>query len=230
MAADRPGLLHAVAAGGAIFYLAVQTVQRILFAFVLPRPSSPLEELLLRQHPADAARALLLLASFFALVPVYVAVARLRRHRAPGAASCGVLSGLLFVAFELAYRSLDLFLVGGPWADAARASPSAAADILARVALWEQAVEAWYFPLLATHLASSTAFTIACWPRAGDDRWHWLAAASFGLNALRLAARLLGGYAGIAPLAAFSGALYFPAVALVTALLAVWLVRRSISG
>ena len=183
--------LFTFAAGCAAIYLAVQTLQ-----------------LVLRSTGAETLRATTVLLSFFGLPPIYAAVALRRFHRAPASCVCGVAFGLLFVAFELAYRSLELFMV-------------------ARPALWEQAVEAWYFPLLAVHMASSTAFTVACWPRAGDDRWDVLAAASFGLNALRLLGRLLGGYAGVAPLAALSGPLYFPAVATVNVLLVAWLARQA---
>lgn len=67
----------------------------------------------------------------------------------------------------------------------------------------------------------------ACWPRAGDDRWQAVAAAAFGLNALRLVARLLGGYAGVTPLAALSGPLYVPAIATVLTLLLAWFWRQA---
>jgi hypothetical protein len=208
------------------FYLVAQTLQQILVRAVLPESAAPLDELLGRHAPAEVLRAVAILSSMFLMVPVYAAIALRRLRRSPGAAACGFAFGLLFVAFEVSYRSLDLFLVGGTWADAVRTDPTAAAAVLERVAWWEQAVGAWYFPLLAVHLGSSIAFTLACWPRRGGDRWDWLAAASFGLNGVRLAGRLLGGYGGMAWLGALSQALYFPAVVVVTTLLTIWLARQ----
>jgi hypothetical protein len=179
------------------FYLAVQTFQFVVRRIAGVPAGAPLDE----------ARAVLLLVSHFALVPLYAAVALRRFRHAPAAAVCGVLFGALFVLFELAYRSIEVF-VPGP------------------IARWDEIVEAWYFPLLGAHLLSTTAFTVACWPRAGDDGWQAVAAAAFGLNALRLVGRMLGGYAGVAPLAALSGPAYFPAMATVLALLLAWLVRQ----
>jgi hypothetical protein len=221
---NPPMYLFATLCAG--FYLIAQTLQRILLLAVLPEYASPLDELLGSRAPAETLRAVAILSSMFLMVPVYAAVALRRFRRSPGAAVCGFAFGLLFVAFEVAYRSLDLFLVGGTWADAVRADPAAAAAVLERVALWEQAVGAWYFPLLTVHLGSTIAFTFACWPRRGGDRWDWLAAAAFGLNGIRLAGRLLGGYGGVAWLGALSQAWYFPLVAVVMTLLTIWLARQ----
>lgn len=213
------------AAACAALYLAVQTLQFALTRTLLADAPTGLAALLARQQGAEAVRGLSLLLSHVLLIPMYAEVALRRFARAPAAAISGVAFGTLFVACELAYRSIDYFLAGGAWAAEARAAADPA-PVLARVAAWEQVIAAWYFPLLTVHLAATTAFTVACWPRAGDARRDWLGAAAFGLNGVRLAGRILGGYAGVAPLAALSGPLYFPTVAAYYALLVVWLSRR----
>jgi hypothetical protein len=178
-----------VAAVCAGLYLAVQCFQEIVF---------------LARLPLDAVRATALLLSFFALIPVYVAVAldRLRHH--PGLALCGAIFGFMFVLFELGHRAIDLYVPGG---------------------LAPAVVQGIYLVLLLSHLLSSVCFALAL--RGEKARWDHLGQIAFAVNALRLLGRVLGGYAGVTWLEPLSGPLYFPAVALVMLLLTVWLARRA---
>ena len=208
--------LFAVAAVCAGLYLAAQTLQLILGLTLLPSPATPQAEALGRTLPAETLRAVVLLLSFFALIPVYVALALDRFRAAPGAAVCGAIFGIMFVLLEIAYRDIDLFVVSGVWARAGD---------LGRLSLWDQAVSGWYLILLLSHFLSSACFALAF--RRDATRWDLLAVFSFALNALRLLGRILGGYAGVGWLATLSGPLYFPAVAVVMTLLLVWLAGRA---
>jgi len=208
--------LFAVAAVCAGFYLAAQTLQHVLRLTVLPPPATPEAEALMRMLPAETLRAVVLLLSFFALIPIYVAVALDRFRAAPGAAVCGAIFGTMFVLLEISYRTIDLFVVSGVWAHAGE---------LGRLSLWDQAVNGWYLILLLSYFLSSVCFALAF--RRDATRWDLLAFFSFTLNALPVLGRILGGYAGVGWLATLSGPLYFPAVVVVMTLLVVWLVGRA---
>lgn len=208
-------------------YLAAQVLQFVLLRLVLSSPASPHEEMLARLAPAETLRATLLLLSHFCLVPVYIAIAVRRWRHAPGAAACGVVFGAAFVLFEVSYRSLDLFLVSHGWAAAYAAAPDPA--LIERTALWEQAVSAWYFPLLAAHLLASLSFLITATPRE-RGAWDALLQIAFPLNALRLTGRILAGWPGIEWLKPLSGPFYFPPMATFLVLLTIWLARQTVAA
>lgn len=107
------------------------------------------------------------------------------------------------------------------WANDYRLSDLGRDLIVQRCQLWNQMVQGWYFPLLLAHLLASVCFLIATWRMTG--RWAWLAPAAFGLNAIRLLARMLNSFAGQNWLAPFNGlALYFTLVAIINGMLAAW--------
>jgi hypothetical protein len=219
--------IAAICAG---FYLAVQTFQFVLFRLVLATGGGPVEAAIARLEPLETVRAVLLLISMFALVPVYVAIALRCFRAAPGTALSGLIFGVAFVLFELAYRTIDLFLVSQVWAAAVRDGGDAAAAALERIQLWEAAIGAWYFVLLAAHLLASICFAAAVHFQRGPDaegRWDVLAVIAFALNAVRLVGRLLGSHGGVEWLLPLSGRFYFPAVGVIMVLLTIWLARQA---
>ena len=223
---EHPTRLHIAAVICLGLYLAAQILQLILVRGFLPQPQGAEQEMLARLAPGETLRAVVMLLSHFCLVPVYVALAMRRWRIAPGAAACGALFGMTFVLFELSYRTLDLFLVSHGWAAAyATADAAARAALIERTALWEQAVGAWYFGLLAAHLLASLCF-LAAFRRREPGAWDLLAQLAFAINALRLTGRMLGGWAGIDWLAPLSGRFYFPPMATFLVLLTVWLARQ----
>jgi hypothetical protein len=219
--------LYLLATACLALYLGAQILQLVLRVWILPAPGSAHEEMLARLGPAETLRATVLLLSHFCLVPVYVAVALRRWGHAPGAAACGVVFGAAFVLFEVSYRTVDLFLVSHGWAAAyTTADAGARTLLLERTALWEQAVGAWYFALLAAHLLASIGFLVAA-ARRERGAWDLLLQLAFALNALRLIGRILASWPGMAWLKPLSGSFYFPPMASFLLLLIVWLARQA---
>jgi hypothetical protein len=220
--------LPCLAAAGATAYLAAQTFQEFAYRWWIPASGDPRAELLVRLSAIDRARAAVLLASFAGLALAYTAIAAALVPRARTAAVAGGVAAAGFIALELATRAFDLFVVGLRWAPAfAAGSPEASGAVLDRVAQWSQLETALYAPLLACHLAASAAFAVGLARGARLDR---ILAAAMGLNALRVAARMLAMYADQDWLAPINDAIYFPATAVSFAVLVAWLALRCRRG
>jgi hypothetical protein len=209
------------------FYVVAQVAQVILNRLVLSPAADPAADIAQRLLAADRLRQALVLASLV-LVPIaYAALAAARWSQSRGAAIVGLAFGVLFSAYECAYRSIDLF-AGGRWAAAFVAATDAAtrADLLGRFELWEGVVQALYLPLLAAHGLSSAAFAAAVGLRRGDA-WDRLLAAALAANAVRALLRIAQMHLGVAALAPVSGALYLPVTLWTYGTLAAWLARAS---
>lgn len=132
-----------------------------------------------------------------------------------------------FIGFELLHRSIDYFVVGRQWATAFDASGDAGTrhDILATYAAWSSFARGLYFPLMLSYMGSSVGFLYATMRDTGV--WARVASFAFGLNALRLLARLMSTYGDATWLDPINNTAYFPFVFVINALLAVWLLRQA---
>jgi hypothetical protein len=204
-------------------FLASQIFQEIAYRFLIPSAQKPEEELTNYLRPADRVRAALVGGTIPLLVVPYATIALHYFAAAPMASVLGLVFGLAFVGCEVAHRSIDFFLVGERWASRlSQASETERATILNRFALWGDIGRAWYFPLLLAHFLASCFFLAAMSTNGEGSGWHRLGPAAFALNALRLIGRLASMFAGQKWLDGLNNRLYFPAVLVINALLAVW--------
>jgi hypothetical protein len=121
----------------------------------------------------------------------------------------GLIAGTAFIGFEIAARSIDLFLMGQQWAHQFQAATtfSAREMVLEQFQLWNDFEHAWYFPLFLSHFVSSCGFCVATWKSSG---WYRLGPIAFLLNGLRLIGRILGMFAGQRWLESRNHTSYFP--------------------
>lgn len=204
-------------------FLATQIFQALCLLFWLPGMETAADDLMARVSWLDQVRNAAVLTGIVLLTVPYTVITIARLPTAPLASVLGFVFAMFFVAIELVSRGIDLILVSRQWAvEFATATAVARETILGQHALWNQATHGFYFPLLLSWLLGSLCFAIATW--RGEGRWHRLASLAFALNALRILARLLGSYAGVAWLAPFNGlSTYLPSVVTINALLAAWL-------
>jgi hypothetical protein len=225
------GLL-ALGAAIAGFYVVAQLIQQVVVRFMLPDAPDVAAEIASRLLVPNRVRQAAVLASIFLVPLAYAALASARWRYAPGPVISGLLFGLLFVALECAYRSIDLFAVGA-WAAefAATTDPMRRDAQLERFMLWDGVVISLYLPLLAAHALSSAAFAVAV-ASGGEsgDRWDWLLAVVLGVNALRGILRMLQMHAGITALGPVNGALYLPVTLLTYGMLSAWLARAALQA
>jgi hypothetical protein len=204
-------------------YVAAAVAQRVIRALFLGSRESPAEAILVRVQTADQVRATLVLVSIFLSLVVFVAIGINRVKRAPGAVALGLASGVLFVAMEIWYRSIDLFLVSQRWAHAYRQAniETPKQQLLQRVTDWEHLVEALYFSLLLALFLSVTSFAVAL--GRDSNRWVRLACLGWVLYGASVLLRLLGGYAGLDWLEPFNSQAYLPCAVAGYGLTALWL-------
>jgi hypothetical protein len=126
-----------------------------------------------------------------------------------------------FVVFEIGYRSVELFVIQLHWSDDADSAAT-----VTRFLLFDQAVTALYFPLLVSHGIASG---LAAWavPFRGSDRWLKFA---LGWNAVRLALRTIGMFAGVAWMNWLTGKNYFISILVVFIPMTVWFFLKSREG
>lgn len=223
MLRPAPSFLILGAAGAASFVVA-QLLQRFYLRGALDA-REPAAAILLRLGMDDQLRSGLVLLTILALLPAYAALALATFRRRPAAALMGLLFGAGFVAAEVAYRSVDLLLVSRGWSAAfAAAGPELRATLLDRVAVWEGAVAAWYFPLLLAHGLSALAFAVAV---SWGTPWDRALVVTLVANAIRALGRILQMHAGLTALAPVNGALYLPVTVATYGLVAAWLVRAA---
>lgn len=194
---------------------------------LLPGTESAAEALAQRGQVLDHWRAILVLVGLLLLAVPYAVIALDRIRLAPVSATLGFAFGVLFLAIELVYRGVELVIIHQGLAPELLAAGVARREaILGEYAAWNELVVALYLPLLLAGLIASVCFALATW--RGEGRWHRIGSLAFSLNALRLVARLLGGYAGVSWLAPFNSLpAYLTGVVVVNALLATWLFRNT---
>jgi hypothetical protein len=204
-------------------FLAAQAYQHLAYASWIPAPTGPDDELRNYLLPVDRVRALLVGGTILALLVPYAVLAIRYSGAAPVVSVLGLVFGAGFVGLEVTQRSIDFFVVGEKWArQMGSASDLERLSILRRFALWNELTRGWYFPLLLTHLLASVCFLAATWTELGKGGWFYFAPVAFALNALRLAGRIAGTYAGVAWLEPLNRRLYFPAVLVINLLLTAW--------
>jgi hypothetical protein len=228
-AAGSYGLL-ALGAAVAGFYVVAQLIQQVIVRFMLPDAPDVAAEIASRLVVSNRVRQAVVLASIFLVPLAYAALASARWRYAPGAVIAGLMFGLLFAAFESAYRSIDLFAVGA-WAAefVATTDPIRRDAQLERFMLWDGVVTSLYLPLLAAHALSCAAFAAAVGSGGRNlDRWDRVLAVALGLNALRGILRMLQMHAGVTALGPINGALYLPVTLLTYGMLSAWLARAAL--
>jgi hypothetical protein len=205
-----------------LFFLLAQTFQEIAYWRWIPASQNAEQDLLTYLMPVDKIRAYLVMSSILSLLVAYVVVA-LRYYRiAPVLSVLGLIFGTAFVGFEVSAHSFEIFVIGQRWAQQFHASADAAERglILGRFVAWTEAVRGWYFPQMLSHLLAALLFGLAT--MKDRESWRRLATLAFFLNALRLLGRLLSTYGGQTGLAGLNDKFYYPAVALINAMVAVW--------
>jgi hypothetical protein len=211
-----------------VYYIAAQLVQQLSIYLGINDSATGEAEILQRLTTLDQLRAVLILLGF-TLIPIVTAFAgvALRRFRfRPAASLLGFAFAVLFVASEMSVRSIDFFLVSRNWAAEYGAAPSALkAAILERISVWDGAVGAFYFALLAVHMLSSICFAIAVWDR--NERWSLAAALGFAAAAMTGIGRLLEGYLGQSWMDGLNHAVYIPVVVVNFGTLGAWLWRQA---
>ncbi|WP_394839469.1 hypothetical protein LVJ94_21515 [Pendulispora rubella] len=218
---SRLRLSHLGAACAFIYVLAAGVQQVILGHF--PAHPSPAQALLIRCETIDLLRATLILLAILMGMVVFVAIAAHRVRSSPGAVLLGLPFAVLWVALELWYRSIDLFVVSLQWARAYRVATDDALEqqLLERTIQWDGIVTALYFPLLLVLLVAVICFAFAL---GTEPRWKVrVPALGWSLYGTTVLARILGGYAGLAWLEPFNDRAYFPAVILAYGTTAIWL-------
>lgn len=209
---------------GSALYLAAQLFQAVVL-WGLPAADAPGEVIALRQLPLDQTRSLVVLLGFVPLLVAYTAAALAGARRATGAAILAITFSALFVALEIGYRSLDLFLVSLQWAsEYGTVDAAVRAAIIERLHVWEQIVVAWYFGLLLAHGAAS--ICLAWVVRSSDAPATTAISVLFALNALRILARTAEMHAGMHSLAPVNAVVYFPMVVALYGTLTYWLLEQ----
>lgn len=208
-------------------FLAVQAFQEYVFA-ALSAAGDDAAAWRVTLDPLNRTRAFALLLSFFPLTVGYLVLCAQKLRTAPRRAIAALVFLLLFCCFEIAYRSIEFFVIDGLWTRALLESPDALvrSTMQERLEIFGDLVRGVYFPLMLSQLVGSLFLFSTTFPAARADMLLRLAT---GANALRLTARLASTYGGVTALEAFNDRLYFPCVFVVmTALLAY--VARSDDG
>lgn len=218
-----------LAAVCAFLYLAAQIFQAIVLKFWDPITFAVDDAILARLLPLNQIRSVVVLLGFPAVLIAYAGVAMSAFLRSAGAATLGLIFISMFVALELSYRSVDLFLVTQDWAAQYRdtVDPTVRAALGERVGAWEGAVRALYFPLLLGHALGSAFLARAVWDANG---WNRLMAGLLALNAMRATTRVLELHAGLESLSGFNAAIYMPATLLLFGFMGIWLLRSGLAG
>jgi hypothetical protein len=211
------------AAAIAILYVAIQTFQWYVFS-KLPETDDPVASLLQGPQPLNLARAGSMLLSFFGLAYLFLVVCGIACRRRPGLAIPAFLGFFTFCLLEIQLRSVELFWIFLELPRRYHAATTALerARVLDAQGTFQAVQHAVYFPLGLSWLIGSVLVLLAL----GDARLDWLARFAFGLNAARLALRMLDSYVLGPRFDALYGALYLPMVVLTFVPLTIWLLRR----
>lgn len=204
-------------------YLAAQTFQEYVF-FALSRAGSDAAAWRVTLDPLNRARAFVLLLSFLPLMVAFMVICAQKLRTAPRRAAVACVFLLLFCVFEIAYRSMEYFVIDGLWTRELLEStdPLVHSTMQERLDVFGDIVRGVYFPLMLTQLTGSLFLFAATFPAARADVLLRLA---MSINALRLVDRLSSTYGGITWLSAFNDRLYFPCVLIVFSALFAYLWR-----
>jgi hypothetical protein len=169
------------------------------------------------QHVLNIARLIVVLLSMFLMVVAYVVLYEILFDFNRTLALTGLIFFLFFLLFEIGYRSVELVhVVGHLGKQFGVVDATGKLELANQVQSFNRIVSAIYLPLLFSHFLGSifwlmTTFTIM---------QHRLLTCAFGLNSVRLLLRL-SEYTPF-DINIFSGAMYFPPVAVYLILLLVW--------
>lgn len=204
-------------------FLAAQAFQEYVFA-ALSAAGDDAAAWRVTLDPLNRARAFVLLLSFIPLMIAYTVLCAQKVRTAPRRAFVALVFLLSFCFFELAYRSIEFFVIDGLWTRALLESTDALvrSTMQERLEVFGDLVRGVYFPLMLTQLIGSVFLFAATVPAARADGLLRLAMAA---NTLRLTARLASTYGGVTWLASFNDRLYFPCVLLVMGALLAYLAR-----
>jgi len=214
--------LSYLGAACAVIYVLAAAVQKVVHGH-FPANPPPAQAILIRGQAIDVLRATLVLLAITLSMMVFVAIAIHRVRRSPGAVLLGLPFAVLWIALELWYRSLDLFVVSLQWARAYGAASDEALQrqLLERTIQWDDIVVALYFPLLIVLLVAVICFACALW--TAPRRMVRASAFGWSIYGATVLSRILGGYAGLVCLEPFNEHAYFPAAVLAYGTTAIWL-------
>jgi hypothetical protein len=214
--------LRNAAAMVALLYVGVQAFQEYVYR-TLPTPSSPADELMAGASSLHVARSTLLLFAMFGLLFIFGVIALAGARRRPVLAGAAFLAYVVFFLLEIGLRSTELFWIQLqlPAAYAASHDPA----LVEQMQTFQAVQGALYFPLgFSTLLGSVMMMLLFDVP----PRRNWVVRIAFGWNALRIAARQLTAYAGIAILpAAIYETYYFPITVLAFYVPVAWWLWRA---
>jgi hypothetical protein len=215
------------AAAVAIAYCAVQTFQWYAFSH-MPSTSDPAQELLQGAEPINIARAILMLFSFFGLIYLFLVCCGTTFRRRPTLSILSLLGFFTFCVLEIQLRSVELFYIFLRLPAHYHAATDAASQawLLRIPAVFADVQSALYFPLGLSWLFGSVLLCFAL----GGRRFDWLARLAFGLNAVRLALRMLDVYVVGPRFDTLYSDLYLPLVLMTFAPMAAWLLLHEPAG
>ena len=218
---SRPHRLGAAAV--ALLYVAIQAFQWYVFS-TLPETDQPVVALMQGPLPLNLARAGTMLLSFFGLAYLFLVVCGIASRRRPALAMTAFLGFFTFCLLEIQLRAVELFHVYLELPRQYQAATAALeqARVLEAQATFQSVQHALYFPLGLSWMVGSVLVFLAL----GTEPLDWLARWAFGLNAGRLALRMLDAYILGPRFDALYGSLYLPMVVLTFVPLAVWLLGR----
>jgi hypothetical protein len=207
-----------------LLFIAAQAFQEFAYRFWIPVSHGLQDDLLIYLLPIDKVRAILIMCTIVVLIVPFVVIALRYFKIAPLASVLGLIFGTAFIGFELAHRSVDVFVIGAKWArQFASAPPGAGREVvLQHFAVWNEMVQGWFFPLMVSYLLASCSFAIATWTDKNRGGWYYLAPVAYGLNALRLLGRILSTFVGQKWLDGLNDRFYFPGVLTINSLLVIW--------
>jgi hypothetical protein len=200
------------------YYLASQIFQQyVLRVTIISNPVDEEQANLFITHWLNITRLGTILFSMFLMVIAWVIIYYHFNNISAFWSLSALIFLLLFCFFEIAYRSLELFMVVLEWSPGLRAAQGIVKEKLQnQSAIFDSFVSAIYFPLLFSQLLGSL-ILIYLSIRSGAK----LFLIAMTINAFRLALRL-SDYVGFPELNIFSGAWYFPPVAVIFGLLIWW--------
>ena len=215
---------HRIAAAAiAIVYIAIQSFQWFVFG-QLPPASGPVQELLQGAAPLNLARAILMLLSFFGLIYLFLVCCAATFRRRPALSILSFLGFFTFCLFEIQLRAVELFYIYLQLPAQYQAATDAASQawLLRIPGIFAGVQSAVYFPLGLSWLLGSVLLCFAL----GGGRYDWLARFAFGLNAARLALRMLDVYVLGPHFDALYSDLYLLLVFVTFVPLAAWLILQ----
>jgi hypothetical protein len=204
------------------YYLAAQIFQQyVLRISPISAPGNEQQAAVFIHHWLNITRLGTILLSMFLMVIAWVIIYFHFRHISAFWSLCALIFLLFFSFFEIAYRSLELFMVVLDWGPELQAAQGIFKDKLKdQNTMFDSFVSAVYFPLLFSQLLGSLILLYLA-KQSGAQ----LFLAGMILNSVRLLLRL-SDYAGLPELNIFSGWWYFPPVAVIFAILIWWSYRE----